>query len=179
MHAGFLILGLAAIGQAPMDARAQALPAPLGPASEGQAQCFVPNAATKTCQLIATYSRDGAGVIQNQATVLLTRDPPITMTTSAPVQIHEGRVCGVVRAEDFAGATFTISGQGADATQTADLRLHVAQGMKAVINHEVCQAYVKAGAAWVAKAYIDDTAKPEGDEAFIWVPAGTIWKVAP
>jgi hypothetical protein len=179
--AGFLTLGLAATGQEPTGAIATAapLPAPLTPASQGQVQCYVPNSATKSCQLIAAYARDAAGVIQNRATVLVSRDFPITMTTTAPVQIHEGRVCGVVRTEDFAGATFTIAGQAADMAQTADLRAHVADGMKAVISHEVCLDYVRAGETWVAKAYFDGTAHPEGDEAFIWVAADGGWRVAP
>ncbi len=160
-------------------APAPSLPPPLTPAGQGQLQCYVPNVQAKTCQLLAAYQRNAAGVIQNQATVLLAQDPVITMTTSAPVEIKDGRVCGPVRPEDFAGASFTIAGAPADIRQTADLRQHVADGMKSVIGHEICVAYVRTGEAWVAKALLDGAPQADGDEAFIWVAPDAGWKVGP
>jgi hypothetical protein len=160
-------------------AAAAPLPPPLTPAAVGQLQCYVPDIAHKTCQLLASYGRDKAGMIQNVATVAVSRDPPIAMTTTAPVDVKDGRVCGPVRPEDFAAATFTIGGQPADLRQTADLRLHVADGMKAIIGHVICATYVKSGEAWVAKSTLDGAPQPDGDEAFIWVAANAGWKVAP
>jgi hypothetical protein len=180
MRTTWVLAGLAPLA-GPVLAAAPPLPPPLAPASAGAVQCYVPNLARKTCQSVSSYARDAAGAIQNLATALVSSDPPITMTTTSPVEIRDGRVCGPVRAEDIHGAAFAIAGHPADAVQTADLRLHVAEGMKSVMGHDICVAYVKsAGAnAWVAKAFLDGVAQSGGDEAFIWVPAGAGWAVGP
>jgi hypothetical protein len=102
-----LLIGAPALGGA------ATLPPPLGPAAAGELQCYVPNLAKKTCQLIAAYARGEAGTIQNVATAMVSADPFIVMTTIAPMQVRDGRVCGAVRAEDFATATFTIGGRPA------------------------------------------------------------------
>jgi hypothetical protein len=101
------------------------------------------------------------------------------MTTTSPVEIVDGRVCGPVRAQDIHGAAFAIAGRPADLQQTADLRLHVAEAMKAVMGHQICVAYVKSGEAWIAKATLDGAPQAGGDEAFIWVPAKGGYTVAP
>jgi hypothetical protein len=156
-----------------------ALPPPLEPANAGQMQCYVPNIARKSCQSLASYVRDASGAIQNLAVVLVSADPPITMTTTSPVEVRDGRICGPIRAEDIHGASFAIAGRAADDQQTADLRLHVAEGMKSVMGHEVCVASLRTADAWVAKAFVEGQPLTGGDEAFIWVPAGAGWTVAP
>jgi hypothetical protein len=163
----------------PAAAQTAPLPEPLAPANSGAVQCYVPNVAKRLCQTLSSFARDGSGTIQNLATAVISSDGPITMTTTSPVEVRDGRVCGPIRADDIHGATFTIAGRPADPRQTADLRLHVAEGMKSVMGHDICVAYLKSGDAWIAKAFLDGAPQPGGDEAFIWVPAKAGWAVAP
>jgi hypothetical protein len=164
---------------APLAARAAPLPAPLAPAGSGKLQCFVPDMVKHTCQTLDAYARDASGAIQNTSTAVISADPPITMTTRAPVLVREGRVCSAVRDEDIAQATFTISGQPADARQTADLRTHMSQAIKPLIGHEVCTTYAQSGAAFVAHSTLDGAPQPDSSEAFIWLDPSSPWKVAP
>ena len=163
---------------APLVARAAPLTGPLAPAGEGKLQCFVPDMARRTCQTVDAYARDASGRIQNTSTVVVSADPPITMTTRAPVILREGRVCSAVRDEDIAQASFTVAGKPADPRQTADLRTHMSQAIKPLVGHEVCTAYTQSGAAFVAHSYLDGAPQTDS-EAFIWVSPSDAWKVAP
>jgi hypothetical protein len=163
---------------APAAARAAPLPAPLAPANSGKLQCFVPDMTKHTCQTLDAYARDASGAIQNTSIVVVSPDPPITMTTRAPVILREGRVCSAVRDEDIGQGVFAIGGQPADPRQTADLRQHMSEAIKPLVGHEVCTAYSQSGAAFVAHSYLDGA--PQSDsEAFIWVDPSAGWKVAP
>ncbi|HEX4741594.1 MAG TPA: hypothetical protein VH353_09695 [Caulobacteraceae bacterium] len=165
---------------APVAARAAPAPlsGPLAPAAEGKLQCFVPDMTRRTCQTLDSYARDTSGGIVNTSTVVVSADPPITMTTRAPVILREGRLCSAVRDEDIAQATFTVAGKPADARQTADLRTHMAEAIKALIGHEVCTAYSQSGSAFVARSTLDGAPQPDS-EAFIWTSPSDAWKVAP
>jgi hypothetical protein len=170
---------LALLLAVPALSLAAALPGPLAPASDGRLQCFVPNLAKKSCQSLDAFARDSSGVIQSTATVLLSSEPLITMTTRSPVDLKDGRVCGPVRTQDVMEATFTVGGQPADPRQTADLRLHVSDAMKTLVGHEICVGYVKNGEAWIAKSFLDGSPQLDSDEAFIWVPPSANYKVSP
>ncbi|HEY2048386.1 MAG TPA: hypothetical protein VGH03_03535 [Caulobacteraceae bacterium] len=168
----------ALIVAAPIVARAATLNGPLAPAGEGKLQCFVPDMTRRTCQTLDSYTHDASGGIQNTSTVIVSADPPITMTTKGPVILHEGRVCSALRDADIAQATFTVAGKPADVRQTADLRAHMAEAVKPLIGHEVCTTYTQSGSAFVAHSTLDGA--PQADsEAFIWISPTDPWKVAP
>lgn len=173
-----LILMLAAAGG--LSAHAATFDAPLQPASDGQMQCYSPDAARKTCQSLAAYRLGAKGDIDNIAITLLSRDPAITMRTVSPVTVRAGQVCGLIRAEDLQGASFTINDQPADADQTAALRQKIGDAMKDVIGKEVCTAYVPApGGGLTAKATIGGVPQPDADLPVVWVAPSDGYKVAP
>lgn len=168
----------ALVSTAPMAAHAASLSGPLAPAAAGKLQCFVPDMTRRTCQTLDAYALDASGAIMNTSTVVISSDPPIMMTTRAPVILREGRVCSAVRDEDMAQATFTVAGKPADPRQTADLRTHMSAAIKPLVGHEVCTTYTQSGAAFVARSTLDGA--PQSDsEAFIWVSPTDNWKVAP
>lgn len=156
-----------------------ALPAPIAQASRGQAQCYGPDPERRTCQALAGYVAGRGGGIDNTAVVLISQVPPIVMRTVSPVRVRGGMVCGPVRPEDLAAATFQIAGAEADPAQTARLRELIQTAQHDLIGHEVCTAYVAEGDALVARARVEGLNRPAPDVPVIWVSPGEGWRVAP
>jgi len=155
------------------------LAAPITPASQGQLQCYEPDTVRKTCQSLAGYKLGTGGVIENVAIVLVSQNPPISMTTNAPVSIKATQVCGYIRPADIEAAAFAVSGHPATPSQTARLRQHMQLGMKGLFGHEICTAYVPGGDKLVAKETIDGTPQPSMDQKVIWVSPEDGYKVGP
>ncbi|MGH7024794.1 MAG: hypothetical protein ACREEB_14560 [Caulobacteraceae bacterium] len=155
------------------------LPEPIAPASQGQAQCYSPNLAAKTCASIAVYARNAAGVIQNTATVLIAKDPPVTMTTVSPVTATNNRLCGSTRAEDLNAATFTVGGAPADDARALQLHEGVNRAFAPIIDHTLCVTFVADGSQFVAHSALDGLPRPGLDQRVMWVSLADGWKVAP
>src|SRR3954465_9365342 len=115
----FLVIATAGIISA---VNAAEMPDPIAPAASGQVQCYMPDTARKTCASIAGYRRNASGAIENTATVLISKDPVVTMETVSPVDIKMGQVCGKIRRQDLDAAKFTLGGRPLDAQQAAGIR---------------------------------------------------------
>lgn len=152
---------------------------PLAPAADGKVQCFGYDRARKTCQSIAAYTAGPGDSVLNTASLLIARDPPIVMTTVSPVTIEGERVCGPIRQEDLAAATFTVSGAAAppDAAQT--LLQGLTGAMKGMIGKRVCVIFAPDGGAMVAHATMDSVPQPDSDQHVIWVAPSDGYTVAP
>ena len=160
-------------------ATAAPLPSPIAQASSGMLQCYVPNPVTKSCQSSAAYQSAPDGGILNPSTVLLSRVPAITMLTVTPVTIKAGQVCGTLRAEDIAAATFTVDGAPASPTDTAQFRQQMAGAEQSILGKEICTAYLPVGDALLAKASVAGVAEPAMDQKVIWVSPADGYKVRP
>ena len=141
-----LMLAVAATLLSPVGS-GESLPDPLSPATAGGLQCYSPDIARKICQSLAAYARSSDGEIVNTAVVLISTSPPITMTTTTPVVVRDGVVCGAIRAMDIGAATFTLSGRPLDDAQTSSLRQQMSANMSAMFDREICTAYKSDGTA--------------------------------
>ena len=152
---------------------------PIAPAFRGEAQCYAPDPARKACRSIGEYAKRPDGRIANTATVLLSPNPVVVMRTVAPVEVKDGQVCGVIRSEDLASATFTIDGQAADETTAKSLRDYVAPGFAPMFNHEVCTRYVTDGAMLKGLVSLDGRRRPDLDQPVRWVAPSEGFSVKP
>ena len=150
---------------------------PLAPAAGGKVQCFSPNPAAKSCQSIGAYRVTPEGVIENEATVMVSDSPLIIMTTRAPVKIKAGADCGVLSAKDLLTSSFTLDGHLAGPVETTRLRAAMRNRMGPVLGHEICVSYRPQGEALLATSTVDGSARPDMDQKVIWVPAADGWKV--
>ena len=170
---------VAAICAASSLAQASPLPPPISPASQGKLQCYEPKVHEKTCQSLEAYAVTPNGTIRNPATVLISTNPAITMTTVVDVQIKADQVCGVIRPQDIEAAEFTVNGGRATAAQAAKLREAMIASEKNLFGHEICTAYAPDGDAFIAKTAIDGVPQPKQDEKVIWVSPSDDYRVQP
>jgi hypothetical protein len=157
---------------------AATLSGPLAPAAKGQAQCFGADPLRKTCQAMSIYKESKAG-LTDTATVLISQDPVITMTTVAPITLKGDRVCGPVRPADIAAASFSVAGQPADAQQIAALSGELSKAMKDLFGHEVCVAFAPEGEDLLTTSFMDGVPQAGPRQKALWVKLTDGYQVAP
>ncbi|MDP1632651.1 MAG: hypothetical protein Q8L66_14645 [Caulobacter sp.] len=167
-----LVLVLAAAG-------AVAGPAadPLAPARAGWLQCHTPDRSRKTCLALAGYRFAADGAILNEAQVLLSPDPLVTLTTVSPVVVRDGAVCGPFEGLDT--ASVAVRGQPADAGTTAAVRQQMIAAMAAYIGKEGCTTYAPAGDGLIGHVTLGATRRPDLDQPVLWVDPAEGWVVGP
>jgi len=156
------------------------LPDPIAPAASGQLQCYMPDKTRKTCASLAGYRANGNGGIENVATVLIAKNPAVTMETVSPVEIRMGQVCGKIRKQDLDTAKFAIGGRPMDAQQAAGVRTQLQTAFQNAFDHEVCTGFVNQGGTLIAKATIDGVPAPPGaSQPVMWVSPADVYQVSP
>jgi hypothetical protein len=158
---------------------ASAYVGPLAPAGKGMAQCYAPDTTVKTCSSMATYHLNADGTFTNKAMVLISKSPPAILEMNTNVQVKNGAVCGTIREENITSARLTVNDADVPVDQAGPVLAQIASGMKAVVGHEICTAYVQSGGKMVAKATLDGVPKPDQDQVMLWVSPADGYKVAP
>lgn len=151
----------------------------LAPARAGQLQCFEPNVAAKTCQSLGSFVFHADGSIDNVAEIVLMPSPVIVMRASGPVTVENNAICGPLRAEDIANASFTLNGAAASAEETAQLRGAMSQQLAPLFGVQNCVTLTPDGDGLRAESTIGGTPRPEIAQRAIWVAADAGWRVAP
>jgi hypothetical protein len=167
------LLGLAAVA-APAMAQPQDV---LAPGRAGQLQCFSPNVLRKTCGAISSFRLRADGSYENQSQVLVARQPFIVMTSSSPVSVRNGAVCGPVTTAHLQAAEFTIDGLAATGDNVVFLREQVAQ-MPGFLGEEVCTTYTTSADGLRAEFTINGARNGDASQV-IWVRADEGYRVAP
>ncbi len=152
---------------------------PLALAREGQAQCYAPDVARRTCRSLGGYALRPDGRYDNRAVVLVSLDPPITLETTAPVEVNLGAVCGVLSPRDLEGGIVLLEGQPATPEQADVVRQAVSRSLEPLYGHEICSTYVPQGAGLVAQVSVAGTRRPDMDLPVIWVRPADGYRVAP
>ena len=150
----------------------------LAPARAGQLQCYTPDQVRKTCRALASYRLRPDGSYENQATVLVAQQPFIVMSTSSPVTVRNGAVCGPLAREHLQAAQFAINGQRASAEDAAYLREQLAQ-MPGFLGDEICTTYTPSGEGFRADITVNGAAHGGEGSTVIWVRPEDGYSVAP
>lgn len=151
----------------------------LAPARAGQLQCFEPNVAAKTCQSLGSFVFGAGGAIENVAEILLMPSPVIVMRASGPVTVENGAICGPLRTEDIANATFTVNGAAASAEEESQLRAAMQQQLAGLIGVQNCLTLTPDGDGLRAESTIAGAPRPDLTQRAMWVSANDGWRVAP
>ena len=152
------------------------LPPPIAQANDDRMQCYTPDETKRTCRALASYKlRQGCG-IDNTAQVLVAKDPAIVMRVITQVEVKNDQVCGPIRSEDLAIATFTVGNQPADAEQTAKLRQQMQTAMQPILGRETCTSFTPDGRGFRARVI---TGGESSDDRVIWIAPSDGYIVAP
>jgi len=169
------LLSAAALDPGPADAAD-----PLGPAGSGQLQCYRPDRARKTCFSLAAYRAAAGGGYVNAATIPISPDGVVTLTTETPVRVVAGAVCGAIRAEDIARGTINAGGTAVTPEQAAPLLAQVATMMAGLIGREICTRYEPApDGDLLARVTIDGAEQPNQTQRVAWVGADEGYRIVP
>ena len=144
---------------------------PIGPALEGQRQCYGPDTERRTCRALAGYTREPDGRLLNQAEVLIAREPPVIMHSVSEVVVRDGAICG--RGGGVETATFTLLGRTLDEETTGNIR----RVLTAEDRGETCTRYLDRGETLWADPVVDGEPVP-GDRV-IWVSPEDGYVVGP
>lgn len=151
----------------------------LAPARQGQVQCFVPNAAAKTCQSIGSYAFNANGVIDNVSETLIMPQPVVVMRASSPVVVRNNAICGPLTEADIARATFTIDGRPATEQETANIRAGLTQQLAPMFNVDMCVSVTAVDGGYRADSTVGGAARPDLAQPMLWVRPEDGYRVAP
>jgi hypothetical protein len=150
---------------------------PVAPASQGRVQCHAPDRARKTCRSIGSYVRTADGTVNNTAVVLIQARPAVVMTSTAPVTIKDGAICGRLSSAD--AQTFAVDGRAASPDVAAALREAVAKAYSPLADREICTSYVPDGEGLKSRVYVDGARRPDFDMQVLWVDPAEGFSVSP
>jgi hypothetical protein len=176
LAAAVAIAGLAA---ATASSAAERLTGPLAPAASGHLLCSTPYPASKTCESLAAFRIDAAGVIQ-KTNVLLFLDG-VTIETTTPVVIHGDQVCGTLRAQDIDAAKIAADNGGGPVSdaKAADAKAQYKLGFEDSFDREVCTAFVQTDAGLMAQATVAGERDSGLDRMAAWVGSDEGYRAAP
>jgi hypothetical protein len=158
---------------------ARAAEDPLAEAHEGKLQCYVQDAARRTCRAISRYDFGADGKIQNPALVLIQAEPVTIMAVTSEVQEKGQAVCGVARSGDLDQARIAAAGRQLTPQETEAIKTQLKSAMAARLDKEVCTTYIPQGDELVAQVTVDGAPAPELSAAVIWVRPEDGYTVAP
>ena len=165
------LVGLCGIARAAGD--------PLAEAHQGKFQCYVQDAARKTCRALAHYEFGANGRIQNPALVLVSAQPITIMAVTTQVTLKADAVCGVARPEDIDAATLAVAGQPLGDDQKHALKEQIKAAMAPRMGKEICTTYLPEGDHYTAQVAINGAPAPELSAVVYWVGPEDGYTVAP
>jgi hypothetical protein len=154
---------------------AQAADGPIDAASllpnmkAGQWLCESPNIRAKTCETISQFEVTGENSFIETSRLLIDDAEKIVMTLSAPMQIKNGRTCGVLTPEIVERFTFEVKSVRATEAESKALHDRIRADLEDFIGPELCQSYAMKNGSFVGVAYVGGEPLPDGEFDFIWV----------
>ena len=150
---------------------------PLAPARVGDLQCYAADPVRKTCRALAAYTFGSDGRILNQAEVMISTSPLLTMRTVSPVTVRDGAVCG--EQSDIDQAQIFFRGRRIGEGDAASIRTQLRAARSALEGQEICSTYRRSGDWWIAQVTVGGVARPDLQDTVMWVPASAGYTVQP
>jgi hypothetical protein len=160
-------------------AAAEAADDPLAEAHQGKFQCYLQDAARKTCRAIARYDFGADGKIANPALVLVQAQPVMVMAVTSEVEEKGGAVCGIARSEDIDQARLAVADRTLTPEETVVVKSQIKTAMAARLGKEICTTYVAQGDQFKAQVTVNGAPAPELTAQVVWVSPEDGYIVAP
>lgn len=143
-------------------------PDPLAEARAGKVQCVSPSREKKTCLAIASFVVKPGG-FDSVVRVMVDPAPLVVMETHTSGTVEGDQTCNMIRAEDYAAATFTMDGKPMDESIAATIRAQVSAAIAPMAGKKGCSLERPDGDMIVSTVTIDGAAHPEMTQKRIWV----------
>lgn len=173
------MLSLGPLFLAALAPPAGAIDNPLALARNGNVQCYEPNDEKKTCRTIASYRALDERSYMSIVTVLVSPEGSLTLQTASQVEVKNGAICGVVRAEDIASGRLQLAGQTLTGEHATSLMAQIQNALKGLVDKEVCTSFVKTPAGLVSKETVNGVYRADADAPVKWIGPDEGYTVAP
>ena len=173
------MVSLGLVFLAALASPAGAVENPLALAAKGSVQCYEPNEEKKTCRTIAAYRALGDGSYMTIVTVLVSPEGSLTLQTASVVEVKNGGVCGVVKAEDIAAGRLQLAGQTITGEHATSLMAQIQDALKGLVNKEVCTIYVPTANGLMSKETVNGVYRADADALVKWIGPGDGYTVSP
>lgn len=152
---------------------------PIAPALAGKLECSFPNAASRTCKALASYSGSAQFGYGSEGIMYLGPTPagPATMRISASAHIKGDTICSFLDKKDLMQAKISVGGDTVAMDEAAFNQ--IAQAMEPMLGKEICQRYVAAGSGIVGKFTVNGRYDPALDTPIAWVAPTDGYHVGP
>lgn len=151
----------------------------LAQAKSGKMVCVNPDAATKTCSSISSYSVSADGSVIETTEVLLAPDQPLTLTMSIRTKVDGGLICGVMTLEDLKHGVVRMNDDAIPSDRNADFLQRLEASMGSLTGREVCDALRIEDNGLVKYGQVERIDLKLPGKPVIWVSSGDGFKVAP
>ncbi|KQN04482.1 hypothetical protein ASE85_05455 [Sphingobium sp. Leaf26] len=106
----------------------------------GKVLCSNPDAGTKTCSTIDTFSKSADGTIIDVGEILISPDQPVTLEVSTTVQIESGTICGMMALGDLEKGQVRVNGTLLPPERNAAVMNKLVEKLKPLAGRKVCEA---------------------------------------
>jgi len=172
-----LSLGLALLGA--LSASTGIRENPLELAEAGSVQCYEPNEEKRTCRSIESYRSLGEQRYATTAIILISPAESTTLETTTQVEVKNGAVCGLVRADEIAAGRLRVAGHLIGENDAKPYMAAILQSLKALIGKEVCTTYVPSSDGFLAKVAINGVYRANTDQRMKWIGPNDGYTVSP
>lgn len=151
----------------------------LAQSKSGKVLCSNPDAATKSCSSITTFSTSVEGAVTETTEILLTPDQPLTVTMSTGSQVVGGSYCGVMTMDELRRGQVRLSGQALPADRNALVLQRLEASMGPLAGKKACDVIRVENNGLVKYGQIEGVELKLPRKPVMWVSPDDGYKVAP
>ncbi|WP_156424769.1 hypothetical protein [Novosphingobium fuchskuhlense] len=145
----------------------------------GHLLCSNPDATTRTCTTIDTYSLAADGTITDAGELMISETPLISLTTTAIVHIENGAICGTMREADLLNGKVRLNGELLPTDRNAAVVAKLVEKYGSMFGRQACETVSLIDGKLLKFGQIERVDIKLPGKPVKWVAAGDGYKVGP
>lgn len=151
----------------------------LAQSKSGKVLCSNPEASSRRCSSIASYTTSPDGAIIETTEVLLAPDRAITLTMSIGTQVAGGSICGLMTSEDLRRGQVRVDGEALPPDRNALALERLEASMGSLVGKRLCDAIRIENSGLVKYGQVEGVDIKLPGKPVAWVSLNDGYKVAP
>ena len=151
----------------------------LAQSKSGKVLCSNPDAATKRCSSITSFSAAADGSMIETTELLLTPDQPLTLTMSTGIQVAGESFCGAMALDDLRRGKVRLNGEPLPADRHALVLERLEASMGPLAGKKACDAIRLENDGLVKYGQVDGVDLKLPGKPVMWISPKDGYKVAP